>query len=249
MKTKTIRSVAFAFLGPDALRIVLVSKGYHVSMYSGDPKTLTFRSDGNNIVITSINTDRNTLFTYADKIKFLILHTEGQFSDAAALGLPILDITDKDGDNKLVRNNTPSDYVRMIEGTKSSITLTSGQEKPVKKQKKSWPDTYDGWLSLLEKLVDIEDFVSTVEMPIYNYITKMTDKDALKQTMKGIINSDRTKKAITLCYKWLVGSSGEALSKAFIAFTANTDNIYEIAEHFDVDPDDLLLLYSIRKGA
>ena len=69
MNIKTVKASAFAFLGPDALRIVLINKGYHVSVYTGDPKTLTFRTDGNNIVILSLSVNKDKLFSYADKIK------------------------------------------------------------------------------------------------------------------------------------------------------------------------------------
>jgi len=251
MNTKTVKAAAFAFLGPDALRIVLANRGYRVSIYSGDPKTLMLVSDGNNVVILPNMSKKDSLYKYADKIKYLLLYVDGKASEARTLGIPILDADIVDGRLQLKDSRTPAEYIELIEKKSSDLTLVDREKthSAVKSPNKGWPETYDAWLSLLEKLVSKDvDFQETVEIPTFMFLAALSDKESLKADIKRIINNEKTKKAATYFFKWLIGDDGKSLSKAYLSFMADTEaDIYDIAEKYDVEPDDLILLYSTAK--
>lgn len=247
MSNIEVPAVAFAFLGPDALRIFLEIKNFHVSVFTGDEDSLNFRYDrpSTNIVILPNFAKRSQLAPYAEHIGHLICLTNGHHEPLVELDVPILDaIVDGDSIRRAARR-APHYYTDRIVEASVGLPLAAAPQEAEPENKE--PASIDDWFTLFDQTgVEDLDFDRDIEYPVCQYVMGELSRQDLRGALKRLVKAGIPTDHVKPFYLWLTNQYGDKISKATKQYlTTENASAEKIAKKLKVAPIDLELLENI----
>lgn len=261
-KTTTVPTVAYGFLGPDAIRIFLQMKGYQVSVFNGDPKTLDLRRDkpARNVVVLPNFAKRTQLATVGDQLGYLVVLTNGRHEPIVEQDIPILDgHVDDQGHLQQGKAQTPSYFIEQMQAVAVPISLGPSSEQasvaaPKRATKRKTPrSTVDRWFdSINQTCYDaITDFDQQIEYPVCQFLTGELGQTDFKRAMQALVRAGGSKDTMRDFYRWLTTDQyADRMAKAMQQYLqpAHEDAAppaSAVAQQFGVDKDDVRLLDNI----
>ena len=211
--SNTIPTVAYGFIGPDAIRIFLQLKGYQVSLFKGDLDQLDLREDKpeRNVVLLPNFAKLPLLEPVADQIAYLIVLTKGRHDAVVERGIPLLDsYIDQDGVLQQAEARRPEWFVNQMKEVAVEIALANGAQPKlvITPEKPSAPTTLDAWFNEIEgtcydAFVDTDQFERDVEFQVCGFLTGELSQNDFKRALKKIQKAGGDNDTLKSFYHWL----------------------------------------------
>ena len=239
-----VSAVVFAFLSPNALRSILSSKGYRVSIYDGTVESLHLRSDDveHNIVVLPNFKNRYGLAEYSNLIHRVLVLADGQHHSMVNAGLEVVDSQLGLDGIKWTESHTPNQYVGFIETKSNDLDVTPVvRAKPKKREKKPsipQPQSLDAWLDYLNELDMDADFDKEIEQPVCSFLMSELGYKELKQQLRDVAKRNTAYgEQILTFFRFVTGEYGRSIALAVSSLAeegVDTDLDLDVAQDKDV---------------
>jgi hypothetical protein len=247
-----VKVVAFAQMSPEAIRVIMMHKGYKVTV-PDDNGILPPLSEGKrNLVLLPDYRHLDLLGAQADRIHRVIVMARGHHEVMVQRGIPLLDSTVVDGTLQYGEVKTADQHVKAVE--RDAVDLMLGvpvavpDPKPKTKVTRTrQPKTLTAHFDLVrEHLADADAVDRFVVRPSCLYCLKALAKEDYRAAVHAAVAAGLDKSVAKQVYTWtrqyqaiIHAAAMEVITKAIASD--------EVAEHHGVPAEDLDLLASVYR--
>lgn len=248
----SIQAVAFAFMSPDALWVILKYKGYKI-LVAGDRGEVTPPAGVKNLLVMVPDFKQiRALAPVADQIHRVLVLAKGQHAAVVKQGIPLLDATvQPDGSLAHGEIKTAEQYKQEIEKLAVEVDLAPLAKAPLPlptPKKTKVPDTLVGYV------VDYVDSLVPADFPLATLVTKPAvlfclgnlTKPEYKASLKAAVQAGLDNQAAKNLYRWVQQYSVIIADAAHVAVT-KAEPTGKIAMRYAVPQEDLDLIVSVYR--
>lgn len=206
---KTIPTVAFGALEPNAVCVFLMSIQQRVQIFTGKPLRFPPGKSRQNVVLLPNFSQRDQLLPYADQIDRLVVFTGDQHGAVLEHGIPILDSQVENGVLMARPAATPEYYIDCVQNKAVDLALTLPAASPPQPKKAKSPTNLDEWFDWVDAAAQIPegvgiDFTQHVEYPVCQYLVGILSARDLFAALKYVVDAGAQESVLKLLYTWLI---------------------------------------------
>lgn len=244
----SIQAVAFAFMSPDALWVILKYKGYKI-LVAGDRGEVTPPPGVKNLLVMVPDFKQvRALAPVADQIHRVLVLAKGQHAAVVKQGIPLLDaVVQPDGSLAHGEVKTAEQYKQEIERLAVEMDLAPLVKAPLPPptpKKTRVPDTLAGYMDHVDSLVPADFPLDTlVTRPAVLFCLGNLTKPEYKASLKAAVQAGLDNQAGKNLYRWVQQYSCIIADAAHVAIT-KAEPTGKIAMRYAVPQEDLDLIVS-----
>jgi hypothetical protein len=247
----TIKVIAVANMSPEAMRIILLHKGYKISVTGEHGAMPTLAEGRRHLILVPDYRQLDALAPQADMIHRVVVIARGHHEAVVQRGIPLLDAIINDGILQYTDLKTAEQYYQAVENDAIDLVLgeTAAVTEPTKRvTHTSQPATLAAYLDTVNsQFPDQDAFDRCVATPSCLYCLKALSKDDYRAAVHAAIAAGLDKATAKSLYLWvkqyqavIYDAAAEALKRA-----VPTERV---AQRHGVPTEDLdLLVAAFRK--
>lgn len=247
----TIKVIGVANMSPEAMRIILLHKGYKISVTGEQGALPTLVEGRRHLILVPDYRQLDALAPQADLIHRVVVTARGHHEAVVQRGIPLLDATINDGILQYTDLKTAEQYYQAVENNAVDLVLGATPavvESPKRVTRTSQPKTMAAYLDTVRlQFPDQDAFDRCVATPSCLYCLKALSKDDFRAAVHAAITAGLDKTVAKSLYLWvkqyqavIYDAAAEALKRA-----VPTE---KVAQRHGVPTEDLdLLVAAFRK--